>query len=76
MFGILAALAMLAGLGESTDDKNIHGGSIDDKTIHACPNGWEVGWTEGGEGYCVDQDGKVWISPDGNEWVSTDAYTW
>ena len=76
MFGILAALAMLAGPVESPDDKNIHGVSPDDKNIHACRDGWEIGSTQGGDAYCIDEDGKIWVSTDGNEWVSTDAYTW
>ena len=66
MLGFLVALAMAASGGATPDDK----------TIHSCPNGWEVGVNpETGEKGCFSPDGYTWVSPAGYTWTY-DGSTW
>ncbi len=66
MLGLLAALAMATSGGVAPEDK----------TIHSCPNGWEVGSTDGNEWTCEGPDGVIWKSPDGVIWSSEDGVIW
>jgi len=69
MLTLLTALAMMAAAAETAV-------SGSDNSIAACPNGWEVGSTDGWEvgGKCVDPSGVIWTY-DGKTWT-TDGVIW
>ena len=75
MLTIMTALALAASAGS--------GASTEDRTIHSCPAGWEVGgWEVGGwevGDTCVDKNGQTWTW-DGQTWYPdpyrTDGQTW